>query len=153
MTTNKPIPEDANAAIYINDPGRFESVSNEFAEAHTLHVPGPGKVIWPDGSEVTAEQFRDAETAATIAYAKGRAEGEADAGHFASEYDDAVAENERLRTRLDNTAISCRTLAAAVDDLPAGWPWLLRRVLAPSLGEVARLIRSIADLADPEADS
>jgi len=49
-------------------------------EVHSLPTPGPGKVIWPDGTEVSAEQFQNAVTAATTGFEKGLAAGRQEAG-------------------------------------------------------------------------
>jgi hypothetical protein len=54
--------------------GRAQFVSAA-AEGLTLQGPGgPGKVMWPDGTEITGEQFQNTIEMVATAYAKGRAE-------------------------------------------------------------------------------
>jgi hypothetical protein len=69
------MPEPEITNLMIAGGASFEGTFNGDVEAHALHVPGPGKVIWPDGTEVSAEQFQDAITAATIGFEKGQAAG------------------------------------------------------------------------------
>lgn len=73
-------PEIESTRLTLTGGATFEGAFNGDVEAHAIVVPGPGKVIWPDGTEVSAEQFQDSITAATIAYAKGLAAGRQEAG-------------------------------------------------------------------------
>lgn len=55
--------------------GRAQLVSGA-ADGLTLQASdGPGKVMWPDGTEITGAQFQDTVEMVATAYAKGRAEG------------------------------------------------------------------------------
>lgn len=74
----------------------------------TLTSPGPGKVIWPDGTEVSAEQFQDAVTAATIAFEKGLAAGRREA--VIEELTAAAAEWDELEQR-GHDPLSCADIA------------------------------------------
>lgn len=74
----------------------------------TLTSPGPGKVIWPDGTDVSAEQFQDSVTAATIAFEKGLAAGRREA--VIEELTAAAAEWDELEQR-GHDPLSCADIA------------------------------------------
>lgn len=50
-------------------------VTGPLAELALITVTGHGKITWPDGTEVSADQFQNSVTAAVTAYAKGLAAG------------------------------------------------------------------------------
>lgn len=46
-------------------------ISGPLADLALVTITGTGKVTWPDGTEVSADQFQNSVTAATTGFAKG----------------------------------------------------------------------------------
>ena len=67
-------------------------ISGPLADLALVTITGTGKVTWPDGTEVSADQFQNAVTAAVTGFQKGQAAGRREA------LLEAADEQERLST-------------------------------------------------------
>lgn len=61
-------------------------ISGPLADLALVTITGTGKVTWPDGTEVSADQFQNAVTAAVTGFQKGQAAGRREALQEARDY-------------------------------------------------------------------
>lgn len=135
MTDDKTPADPTQDATFLGD-----------VKAHALvEIHGAGKIIWPDGSEVSAEQFQDSVTAAVTGFEKGQAAGleraekaEAKATDYEERYEIAHANFMASQREVDRQRAKVARVEALAEQYARGRG-----------GITAKRIR--AALAEPEA--